>query len=79
MTSSPISHDLNAGPFVDEVVFRVIANQDQRVLALQSGEIELHVGSLDSYRLETLETDPDIAISGSLILEACSALKPLAR
>ncbi len=50
------------GPYVDEIIFKVISSQDQRVLALQSGEIEMDTSFFDPSYLPTLATDPDISI-----------------
>ena len=50
------------GPYVDEIIFKVISSQDQRVLALQAGEIELDTMYFDPSYLPTLATDPDISI-----------------
>ena len=54
--------DLISGPYIDAVVYRVIANQDQRVLALQAGEIEMDNSFFDPVHLSTLEANPDISI-----------------
>ncbi len=50
------------GPYVDEIIFKVISSQDQRVLALQAGEIEMDTSFFDPSYLPTLATDPDISI-----------------
>ncbi len=50
------------GPYVDEIIFKVISSQDQRVLALQNGEIEMDTSFFDPSYLPTLATDPDISI-----------------
>jgi ABC-type transport system substrate-binding protein len=57
---------LNVGPYVDKVVFKVIANQDQRILALQAGEIEMDNSFFDPVHLPTLDADPDIDIFSAL-------------
>jgi ABC-type transport system substrate-binding protein len=57
---NPIPWDLNVGPYVDTIVYKVIANQDQRILALQAGEVEMDLGMLDVSHLPTLDADPDI-------------------
>jgi len=62
----PPPSDLNSGPYVDKVVYKVIANQDQRVLALQSGEIEMDNNFFDPVHLDTLAADPDIDIFSAL-------------
>jgi ABC-type transport system substrate-binding protein len=58
--------DLNVGPYVDKFVYKVIANQDQRILALQAGEIEFDNSFFDPVHLPTLDADPDISIFSAL-------------
>lgn len=53
---------LVTGPYIDEVVFRVIPNQDQRIIALQSGEIEMDNSFIDPVHLPILNADPDISM-----------------
>ncbi len=60
------SDSLQTGPYVDEVIFRVIANQGQRFLALQAGEIEMDSSFFDSWYLPQLDADPDIDIFRAL-------------
>jgi len=54
--------NLSTGPYVDEVIFRVISNQDQRFLSLLDGEIEMDTSFIDPVHLPTLTADPDISI-----------------
>jgi ABC-type transport system substrate-binding protein len=61
-----IPDDLSVGPFVDKIVYKVIANQDQRILALQAGEIEMDNSFFDPVHLPTLDADPDISIFSAL-------------
>ena len=63
VNGAPIPFDLNTGPYVEQVDFKVIANSGQRMLALQSGAIDLHLGNFDSYNLPVLEEDPNIDVS----------------
>ena len=56
------SDSLVTGPYVDEVIFRVIANQDQRILALQDGGIEMDNSFFDPVYLPLLDSDPNIDI-----------------
>ncbi|TFG33146.1 hypothetical protein EU528_01435 [Candidatus Thorarchaeota archaeon] len=56
------SDSLQTGPYIDEVIFKVIANRDQRILALQAGEIEMDNSFFDPVHLPTLAADPDIDI-----------------
>lgn len=61
-----IPSDLNIGPYVDKIVYNVIANQDQRILALQAGEIEMDTSIFDPVYLPQLDADPDIDIFSPL-------------
>jgi ABC-type transport system substrate-binding protein len=61
-----VPDQLNVGPYIDKVVFKVIANQDQRILALQAGEIEFDNSFFDPVHLPTLDADPDISIFSAL-------------
>jgi ABC-type transport system substrate-binding protein len=61
-----IQENLNTGPYVDEVVYKVITNSDQRILALQADEIELDSNYFDPVHLPTLDADPDIGIFSAL-------------
>ncbi|MDH4213053.1 MAG: ABC transporter substrate-binding protein [Candidatus Thorarchaeota archaeon] len=56
-----IPNDLNVGPYVDRIIYKVISNQDQRILALQAGEIEMDTSFFDPVHLPTLATDGDIS------------------
>jgi len=58
--------NLNTGPYVDEIVYVVIPRQDDQVLALQSGAIEMHMGFIDPSYLPTLDMDPSIDIYSAL-------------
>jgi len=64
--AADVPADINAGPFVDKVVYKVIANQDQRILALQAGEIEMDNSFFDPVYLPQLDADPDIDIFSAL-------------
>jgi ABC-type transport system substrate-binding protein len=62
----PIPSDLNTGPYVDSINFQVISGQDQRILALQAGTIEMDTSIFDpSYYLQ-LSADPDISVYSGL-------------
>ncbi len=58
--------NLNTGPFLEEVQYKVIPNQDMRVLALQNGEIEMDTSFFDISHLTTLSKDPDISIYSTI-------------
>ncbi|MFX1607092.1 MAG: ABC transporter substrate-binding protein, partial [Promethearchaeota archaeon] len=53
---------LTHGPYLDKVVYKVIEEDDQRVLALQSGEIDAHDSFLEPASIPILAADPDIEI-----------------
>jgi len=59
--------DLNVGPYVDKIVYKVIEHPDQRILALQTGEIEMDTSFIHPLYLQTLEEDPDIDIYSALM------------
>jgi len=64
---NPPPSDLNMGPYVDELDFRVIENPDDRILAMQAGETELDTTFLDAYYFGGLGfEDPDIDIYSAL-------------
>jgi ABC-type transport system substrate-binding protein len=59
---SLIPSDLNTGPYVDDVIYNVISNQDQRVLALQAGSVEMDTSFFDPVHLPVFDADPDINV-----------------
>jgi ABC-type transport system substrate-binding protein len=62
----PLLNSLKTGPYVDRVVYKVISNQDQRILALQAGVIDIDTRTIDPINLPALEEDPDISIFNAL-------------
>ena len=62
----PTPQDLHVGPYIDKLVYTIIPSQDQRVTALQAGEIELDTGFLDPSYLSTLDLDPDINLYSAM-------------
>ena len=58
--------DINQGPYVDRLSFKIIPNQDQRILALQSGTIDMDFSFFDPTYMETLEADPNIGLYEAL-------------
>ena len=62
----PVPSDLNTGPYVDQIVYKVIAYQDQRIIALQAGEIVMHNSFFDPQYLPQLSADPDIDIFSAM-------------
>ena len=65
-TLLPVPTDLNNGPYVDRVVYKVISYQDQRILALQADEIEIDTDFFDPVYLPQLDLDPDLDIYTAL-------------
>ncbi len=63
---NPVPSDLNLGPYIDKVIYKVITNQDQRILALQAGEIEMDTTFVDPVHLEILAAEPDIEYYSAL-------------
>ena len=53
------SEDLSIGPYIDEIEYQVIPNQDYRILELQSGEIDIIADPLENIYMNA---DPDIDI-----------------
>ncbi|MFW9870518.1 MAG: ABC transporter substrate-binding protein, partial [Candidatus Thorarchaeota archaeon] len=62
----PVPDDLNVGPYVDKVVFQVISSDDQAVLALQAGEVDMDNSFFNPVHLPVLDADPEIEISSAL-------------
>ena len=62
VSGSSVSESLVTGPYIDEVIFKVIYDRDERLLALQSGDIEIDTSSYGNEYLSTLESDPDISV-----------------
>lgn len=54
--------DINIGPYVDKVVFKVIEDDDLRALALQTGTIDMDASYLRPSQLQILAGNPDISI-----------------
>ncbi|TET07239.1 MAG: hypothetical protein E3J86_13705 [Candidatus Thorarchaeota archaeon] len=64
-SSVAVPEDLNTGPYVDKLSFRVIPNRDQRMIAIQAGEIEMDTGFIEPRHLPAFG-DPDIDIFSAL-------------
>ena len=62
-----VPDQLNVGPYVDTIEYRILPNQDDRILALQAGEIEMDTSFIDASYLSTLGwDDPDMDIFSAL-------------
>ncbi|MFW9846415.1 MAG: ABC transporter substrate-binding protein [Candidatus Thorarchaeota archaeon] len=62
----PYPDTLQNGPYVDQIVFNVLDNEDQRVLALINDEIDLIDEQVDPTYLPQLEAADDVALEGIL-------------
>jgi ABC-type transport system substrate-binding protein len=58
--------DLNTGPYVNDVIYEVISSQDQRILALQAGTVEMDASFFDPVHLPVIDADPDISVYSAL-------------
>ena len=66
---------LNVGPWLEKVVYKVISQEDQRILALQSGEIDMHDSFLEPPSIPILAADPDIEINADLLRSGYGHIK----
>ncbi|MFW9789278.1 MAG: ABC transporter substrate-binding protein [Candidatus Thorarchaeota archaeon] len=60
------SSSLKEGPYIDKIVYKVIANQDQRILALQRGDIDMDNSFFDPVHFMELQEDEYIDINSAL-------------
>jgi ABC-type transport system substrate-binding protein len=61
-----VPSDLNIGPYVDKLVYKVITNPDTVILSLQAGTIEMDNSFFDPIHYGDLDADPDITIASAL-------------
>ena len=62
-TLSDSSENLCSGAFLDKVVYNVISGgEDEEVLALQAGTIDVLYNTIDSVHEDTVDMDPDIGL-----------------
>jgi len=64
--AADVPSDINVGPFVDKLVYKVIIDPSQTILALQAGTIEMDNSFFNPSYLEQLTLDPDISIFKAL-------------
>ncbi len=64
-SSMIVPEDLSTGPYVDQLSFRVIPNGDQRILALQAGELELDSSFLNPMYLP-MWVEPDMEFASAM-------------
>ncbi len=58
--------DLNVGPYVDRVLYKVITTEAQRVLALQNDEVDIIARVIDPAYLPTLQASADVSLAWTL-------------
>lgn len=59
--------NLNTGPYVDNIVYKIISGQDQIVSELLTGSIDMNLGYVDAVNYySSLDNDPDIGIHSYL-------------
>ncbi|MFX1578802.1 MAG: ABC transporter substrate-binding protein, partial [Promethearchaeota archaeon] len=54
--------DVKGGPYVDKVVYKVISQNDQQILALQNDEVDMIGDTVDPVYINALEADPNIEV-----------------
>ncbi|MFW9911497.1 MAG: ABC transporter substrate-binding protein [Candidatus Thorarchaeota archaeon] len=54
----------NSGPFVDQLVYKILSSQDEEILALQNDEIDVIGSQIDPIYLDMLDEDPHISTVG---------------
>ncbi|RLI57843.1 MAG: hypothetical protein DRP09_02035 [Candidatus Thorarchaeota archaeon] len=64
--SAVAPEDLNEGPYLSSVTYKVIQDYDERVLALLSGEVDTDQSHVNPTDAATLSADPDISIYQTL-------------
>jgi ABC-type transport system substrate-binding protein len=60
--SFDVPNDLNVGPYVHKIVYRIIENSDLRVLALQAGAVDMDLNFFDPVHRSMLDADPKIDV-----------------
>jgi ABC-type transport system substrate-binding protein len=67
--------DLNVGPNVDKVVYKVIVGDDQMILALQGGVVDIHDGFFDPDNYALLDADPNLEVSDDILRNGYGHIK----
>jgi ABC-type transport system substrate-binding protein len=62
----PVTAHMNQGPYIDKLVYQVINSQDQRVLSMQAGTIDMDNSFFDPSYYEQLDNDPNINIFSAI-------------
>ncbi|MFW9794076.1 MAG: ABC transporter substrate-binding protein, partial [Candidatus Thorarchaeota archaeon] len=61
-----VPSDINVGPYVENLEYKIIQSADQRVLAIQAGVIEMDTSSFSPVVYPIIDADPNIEISSIL-------------
>ncbi len=66
---------LNVGPNLDNVVFKVIVGDDQMIIALQAGVVDLHTGFFDPDNFALLDADPNLEVVDDVLRNGYGHIK----
>ena len=61
-----VPDNLNTGPYVEKIVYQVIASQDQRIAAILAGTVEMDNSFFNPSNLDLLTADEDVSIAENL-------------
>jgi ABC-type transport system substrate-binding protein len=61
-----VPDNLNTGPYVEKIVYQVIASQDQRIAAILAGTVETDNSFFNPSNLPLIQADPDVSIAENL-------------
>jgi ABC-type transport system substrate-binding protein len=64
--AADVPNDINVGPYIDKLVYKVIKDPAQTILALQAGTIEMDNSFFNPSYLSQLTADPDIEVFEAL-------------
>ncbi|MGY5858768.1 MAG: ABC transporter substrate-binding protein [Candidatus Thorarchaeota archaeon] len=64
--AADVPSDINVGPYIDKLVYKVIKDPSQTILALQAGTIEMDNSFFNPSYLPQLGADPDIEVFEAL-------------
>ncbi|MFW9768384.1 MAG: ABC transporter substrate-binding protein [Candidatus Thorarchaeota archaeon] len=67
--------DMNVGPWVDKVVYKVIIGDDQVILALQGGVVDIHDGFFDPDQYALLDADPNLNVVDDVLRNGYGHIK----
>ncbi|MHA2359118.1 MAG: ABC transporter substrate-binding protein, partial [Candidatus Thorarchaeota archaeon] len=67
--------DLNVSPNIDKVVYKVIEGDDQMILAIQGGVVDIHDGFFDPDNYAILDADPNLEVSDDILRNGYGHIK----